>query len=138
MSVTIIDKHRDRRLQPCRAHNQIDKVIAVHVPRCNFQTTNRPIHPDRLPHARAHPEADPVARVRRSDQSGFYSCEVGSAVAVEIRDRKMSIRGAVSKRARALRIQARAARGEATDSRQQQQRDPFAGTHCGKGSANAA
>ncbi len=92
ISMSIIDKHSDRRFQPCGTDDEVNDVVAVYIARGNFESADGAVHADHLPRTCAHAETDPIMGMGSADQPGFDRGEIGPAVAVKIGDREMRSR----------------------------------------------
>jgi len=122
--VAVIDQNRDRLIQPGRADNQINNVVAVNVARRDLQSANRSVHADGLPRARAQAEIDPVARMRRADQPSLDGGKIRPIVPIEIRDREMRSRGSMRQHIRSGHSRLAAAAQAENRAHQQQHHPP--------------
>lgn len=90
--MTVVEQNRDLLVQPSRAHEQVERVVAVHIARDDLQTADRGGNSETLRGAGSQPETNRVSRtVSGTAVLGFDTGEIRLVVSIKISDSNMRI-----------------------------------------------
>ena len=87
--MTIVYKNRYGLAQPYCGEDQIRELIAVHIAGSDLQAASRCDEQNRLPSGSAQLQLNPVIRAGNTALTRLDSDQVGTMVAVEVRDREL-------------------------------------------------